>query len=1518
MAINCNGMTATGGGAKPKAVWGTVDALAQGHRANCVVQTETHGEEGVGGMPADNAGCPRGWQLVGSCSRMRVAGYGGKLGGGIRVYAFLQEVTAEEVTPVQLGVGQQDWWSREAVVLELTLAGSVRAGLIGTYWTQTSSTWAVTLPATLEVIRRAAAFFQAAGMPWVLVGDLNAQMANPSITRTLANGQSIAVADSPAVSCDAHGHVAVVEELLSHAGALLVSGHPACGGELQATCFRKTGGGVTSSAIDHGIVSGLKGVAMPAGAAGAGRAVWDTASFSVLDPADPHGAADKALMVNIEHCPVIPSDHVATLLEVTLACPAADGGGASGLAAMACDSEESDGEGGTGLGAGAGRRESGDYGERKHWRVAVEAAARVSAGGTARLRLNRHPPTRDREVGWQAFNAVVERKLGQQMDEHAPERPTPTALHLKLMEALLFAGLRVLRMRKPPPYGDSADHGTACSMAGVCLHRLQAVRQAVRARDSFRRMQPAAAVWTAAFVAVSAAGRATGIADGAAVMQPAYRRLVEGASSARMALAATTALCEQRAGATFMQRKLDALRRNDMATVLAGMQLGARLNRSAPGPPISALLIPPPVLPGQPALPPVLCTAPLRLHAYMQDAYMVTLTTPTVERPAVAANRALYAAAMAGLPADCVTPSLRAHSGVPTTPSGLLHAHHCHPLECARPQLRVADVAVTAAAVAASAAAWSRTAEAAAAAVASASAQLTARRAAEAKEAGLSAAAHAAQRAEQRAHDAGAHHPGLPCFAAPHPQPLPAHHVTCLGTLNRELTLEELLRVLRSLKCGKAAGLDGVTAEMLKALAADGVAMAALLNMLSNILAGYKAVDMRPPLGLAPTFVTLLFKGKGSRQVFRNYRGIAVTSTIYKLLTTIMERRLTEHLEMRLLLHTLQNGFRRRRSCQQQVFGLLETIALRRRSGLPTYVAYVDLAEAYPSVTWNRLVAVLWRHGVRGGFLQTLRALYEDMTVVVNTGLGSHEARKPTQGLKQGCPLSCLLFALYINDAIEMVEKEAEEQRQAAGGEPLIPPRASGGGDGTGTKDGVHLGSLWYADDGALMAPTPERLQRLLNVLGRAFDEALQTCNTLKTHAQEFVWAAAHTVGTGYTFDGVPITTVREFCYLGMWVDSNLTMVAHVAHLVKKSCACIGVMRSQCALGSHAPMRLVDRFSNIFHDPSLDSCGEFLCLAADGVLAPLDLQQARRDLSVAGAPPIMWGGVPADRLRREFGRNSQRLRYTARTVLFVDRLARLTSEPVPVGAVYSPPDVVGAILRRSFAEARDLRVHGGPEALQAARFDTVCGAAAAAMDRLCLWRKLGASMRSRPPQGVVNAAVREAVVTETAAELRALAAATGGAAYHAQRFACGQWMQHTGGASMMRGHSALVLLRIGAGPISPHRAACGVGKSRRCPCGAVEEDVYHALLCCPQACAAALALRPAVAQALQRVHPSALAASVAGSPLAREWGKVLVGASMMVDAGGTKRHVPQELADDLEMAVVAYLQEWVGPRSVQW
>jgi len=88
---------------------------------------------------------------------------------------------------------------------------------------------------------------------------------------------------------------------------------------------------------------------------------------------------------------------------------------------------------------------------------------------------------------------------------------------------------------------------------------------------------------------------------------------------------------------------------------------------------------------------------------------------------------------------------------------------------------------------------------------------------------------------------------------------------------------------------------------------------------------------------------------------------------------------------------------------------------LKPRNSPRLHVALIDFLQAYDTVPRQQLWSHLRRSAMPSTLLSVINHMYENDEYILMDG--EKRARVyPTNGVKQGCPLSPLLFSLYIND----------------------------------------------------------------------------------------------------------------------------------------------------------------------------------------------------------------------------------------------------------------------------------------------------------------------------------------------------------------------------------------------------------------------------------------------------------------------------------------------------------------------
>ena len=142
--------------------------------------------------------------------------------------------------------------------------------------------------------------------------------------------------------------------------------------------------------------------------------------------------------------------------------------------------------------------------------------------------------------------------------------------------------------------------------------------------------------------------------------------------------------------------------------------------------------------------------------------------------------------------------------------------------------------------------------------------------------------------------------------------------------------------------------------------------------------------------------------------------------------------RLTEVVELHGLLGEEQNGFRTGRRMADNNFILDSILWKLKAMGKKGHLAYLDISKAYDSVNREILWSRMSRMGFDGVFLQSLKALYTGDCVQSTVNGVTTSPVYLRRGLRQGCSLSPILFALYI--ALIGVSASMMEQGVVIGG----------------------------------------------------------------------------------------------------------------------------------------------------------------------------------------------------------------------------------------------------------------------------------------------------------------------------------------------------------------------------------------------------------------------------------------------------------------------------------------------------
>jgi ribonuclease HI len=349
--------------------------------------------------------------------------------------------------------------------------------------------------------------------------------------------------------------------------------------------------------------------------------------------------------------------------------------------------------------------------------------------------------------------------------------------------------------------------------------------------------------------------------------------------------------------------------------------------------------------------------------------------------------------------------------------------------------------------------------------------------------------------------------------------------------LSKQIMLDEIKFILKICKKFTTPGEDNVPIE---------IYMAFSDTQLQNLLILYNACFLANyiPRSWRQSIISEIPK-PGDPKDMNNLRPISLINCIYKIYSNILTLRLSNYFESNNFFSELQGGFRKEHSCIDMIKVLTSIFEDSRQYKNDIHVLYIDIRKAFDSVEHWAIDDVLSIYDVPKNFKDSIMSLYNsrfnnyNLKAKISSIDGYTRLFDVERGVRQGDPLSPLLFIIFLNPLLEILQKQ-NLGYTLHGGNSDIP-------------------CLAYADDTVLVANSQTNMKKLLAKVLQYFHfygiqiNTKKSAYSFKTYSEKIVHNLAIN-GNNPKF----LLSNESYKYLGMWVNIDLQWSFHKEQTVKK------------------------------------------------------------------------------------------------------------------------------------------------------------------------------------------------------------------------------------------------------------------------------------------------------------------------------------------------------------------------------
>ena len=269
-----------------------------------------------------------------------------------------------------------------------------------------------------------------------------------------------------------------------------------------------------------------------------------------------------------------------------------------------------------------------------------------------------------------------------------------------------------------------------------------------------------------------------------------------------------------------------------------------------------------------------------------------------------------------------------------------------------------------------------------------------------------------------------------------------------------------------------------------------------------------------------------VYKNKGDKHIFGNYRPVALLPIFSKIMERLIYDKVFDFLVRCDILFESQYGFRSGHNTTHATLNFVNVIEDAIESNNYAIGVFCDLSKAFDTLNHEILLTKLQHYGIRNTEWKWFQSYLQGRCQYVDLN-GYKSSKAPLEtGVPQGSVLGPLLFLLYINDL----------------------------------ASSTQLKCIKFADDTNLLV-TGSNLDELIGILNKELETVSDffKANQLKLNAKKTKVVCFRkgalpmaTEDFAVSLDGVRLKFDEEAVFLGLTLDSNLSWEKHCINVANK------------------------------------------------------------------------------------------------------------------------------------------------------------------------------------------------------------------------------------------------------------------------------------------------------------------------------------------------------------------------------